>query len=312
MKGRASRVALLAGGVGGAKMAHGFQQILEPGALDVVVNVADDFELWGLHISPDLDTVVYTLAGIADPAHGWGIGGDTHEALEMLRRLGAPSWFSVGDRDLATHVRRTQLLREGRSLTDVTDALRQALGVPLQILPATDQPLRTVLDTDAGELDFQTYFVARGQRDEVQGVRFAGLAEAHPTDAALRAVREAELVVLAPSNPIVSIAPILELPGMREAVTSARSIAISPIVAGRALKGPADRMLASLGHDTSALGVARLYAGVVDAFVLDEADAALAPAVEALGMRALVLPTVMRTDADRAALASAVLDAMAG
>ena len=306
-------MALLAGGVGGAKMAHGFQQILEPGALEVVVNVADDFELWGLHISPDLDTVLYTLAGIADPTQGWGIAGDSHEALEMLRRLGAPAWFSVGDRDLATHVRRTQLLREGRlSLTDVTDALRQALGVPSQILPATDQPLRTLLQTDAGELDFQTYFVARGQRDEVRGVRFAGLAEARPTAAALRAVREGELVVLAPSNPIVSIAPILELPGMREAVTSARSIAISPIVAGRALKGPADRMLASLGHDTSALGVARLYAGLLDAFVLDDADAALAPAVEALGMRALVLSTVMRTDADRAVLASAVLDAMAG
>jgi LPPG:FO 2-phospho-L-lactate transferase len=312
MNGRASRVTLLAGGVGGAKMAHGFQQILEAGALDVVVNVADDFELWGLHISPDLDTVLYTLAGIADPAQGWGIAGDTHEALEMLRRLGAEAWFSVGDRDLATHVRRTQLLRERRSLTDVTDALRQALGVPSQILPATDQPLRTLLDTDAGELDFQTYFVARRQRDEVRGVRFAGLAEARATDAALRAVRDAELVVLAPSNPIVSIAPILELPGMREAVASARSVAISPIVAGRALKGPADRMLASLGHETSALGVARLYVGVVDAFVLDDADAALAPAVEALGMRALVLPTVMRTDADRAALASAVLDAMAG
>lgn len=305
-------MALLAGGVGGAKMAHGFQQILDPGALDVVVNVADDFELWGLHISPDLDTVFYTLAGIADPAQGWGIAGDTHEALEMLRRLGAPGWFSVGDRDLATHVLRTELLREGRSLTEVADTLRQALGVPSQILPATDQPLRTLLDTDAGELDFQTYFVARGQRDEVRGVRFAGLAEARPTDAALRAVREAELVVLAPSNPIVSIGPILELPGMREAVTSARSVAISPIVAGRALKGPADRMLASLGHETSALGVARLHGGVVDAFVLDEADAALASAVEGLGMRALVLPTVMRTDADRAALAGAVLDAMAG
>jgi len=303
------KVTLLAGGVGGAKMADGFQQVLPPGELTVIVNVADDFELFGLHISPDLDTVLYTLAGSADPATGWGIAGDTHAALEMLGRLGAPTWFSVGDRDLATHLRRTELLAGGRSLTDVTEALRTSLAVPSRILPASDQPMRTMLQTDAGELDFQTYFVARGQRDEVRGVRFAGLPEARPTEAALRAVREADLVVIAPSNPIVSIGPMLELPEMREAVAGARTVAISPIIAGRALKGPADRMLVSLGHDASALGVARLYTGLVDAFVLDEVDAELGPEVERLGMRALPLPTVMRSPVARASLARAILDA---
>jgi LPPG:FO 2-phospho-L-lactate transferase len=305
------RVTVLAGGVGGAKMAHGFQQVLAPGSLSVVVNVADDFELFGLHISPDLDTVLYTLAGIANPETGWGIAGDTHHALDMLGRLGGPTWFSIGDRDLGTHVRRSQLLRGGGSLTDATDALRTALGVPSIILPATDQPVQTMVQTDAGELDFQTYFVARGQRDEVRGVRFAGLADARPTEGAARAIGQAELVVLAPANPIVSIGPILELAGMRDAVRGATSAAVSPIIAGRALKGPADRMLSSLGCEATALGVARLYAGLVDTFVLDAADASLAPQVEALGMRALVLPTVMRTDADRAQLARAILDAVA-
>jgi LPPG:FO 2-phospho-L-lactate transferase len=301
------RVTVLAGGVGGAKMADGFQQLLPPGDLSAVVNVADDFELFGLHISPDLDTVMYTLAGIADPATGWGIRDDTHRALEMLGRLGGETWFRIGDADLATHLRRTQLLADGLSLTDATRSAAADLGVASHILPATDQRVRTLLQTDAGELDFQTYFVRRAQRDEVRAVRFDGMAQARASEAALVAVREADLVVIAPSNPIVSIGPILELPGMRAAVSTARSVAISPIVAGRALKGPADRMLASLGHESSALGVARLYQGLVDSFVLDEADASLAPSIEALGMAAVVLPTVMRSRRDRASLAGAIL-----
>ncbi|HEX5396001.1 MAG TPA: 2-phospho-L-lactate transferase [Candidatus Limnocylindria bacterium] len=303
-----SRVTVLAGGVGGAKMAHGFQQVLAEGDLSVVVNVADDFEVFGLHISPDLDTVMYTLAGVANPITGWGIRDDTHRALEMLGRLGGDTWFSIGDADLATHLRRTRLLADGCSLTDATRSLATALGVPSHVLPATDQQVATMLATDAGELDFQTYFVRRGQRDEVRAVRFDGLDDARPSAAALAAIRDADLVVLAPSNPIVSIGPILELDGMRQAVAASRTVAVSPIVAGRALKGPADRMLASLGHESTALGVARLYAGLVDRFVLDEADAALAPAVEALGMAVDVLPTVMHSDADRAAVGRAVLE----
>lgn len=302
------RVAVLAGGVGGAKMAHGFQQLLAPGKLSVVVNVADDFELFGLHISPDLDTVMYTLAGLANPVTGWGIRDDTHRAVEMLGRLGGDTWFSIGDADLATHLRRTQLLADGCSLTDATRSLAASLGVTSHVLPATDQRVATMLATDAGELDFQTYFVRRGQRDEVRAVRFDGLEAARPTEAAVAAIQDADLVVIAPSNPIVSIRPILELPGVSAAVAAAKSVAISPIVDGRALKGPADRMLTSLGYESSALGVARLYAGVVDRFVLDEADAGLAPQVEALGMRVAVLRTVMRSDDDRAVLARAVLD----
>ncbi len=300
-------VTVLAGGVGGAKMAHGFQQVLEPGQLTVVVNVADDFEHWGLQISPDLDTVLYTLAGIADPLTGWGIAHDTHHALEAMGRYGAPTWFSIGDRDLATHLRRTHALRAGASLTDVSRALSAALGVPSQIVPATDDPVRTLVGTDAGELDFQTYFVRRRQADEVRGIRFDGIEHARAGAAAMAAVASADLVVIAPSNPLVSIAPILELAGMRDAVHAASTIAVSPIVAGRALKGPADRMLASLGHEPTALGVARLYAGLVDRFVIDEADAALAPQVEAAGVPVSVLPTVMRGDAERASLARAIL-----
>jgi len=304
---KAKQVALLAGGVGGAKLAHGFQQVLPAGGLSVIINVADDLELFGLHVSPDLDTVLYTLAGLANPETGWGIAGDTFNALPLLERYGEPAWFRIGDADLATHVRRTHLLRDGVSLTDATGAMTAGLGVPSRILPATDQPLRTIVKTDAGELDFQTYLVQRAQRDEVRAVRFAGIDAARPSSAALQALAEADLVVLAPSNPIVSIGPILALPGVHEAIAARPSLAVSPIVAGRALRGPADRMLGSLGHEVSALGVARLYAGLVQRFVLDEADADLQPAVEALGMRAEVLPTVMRSDADRARLAEAII-----
>ncbi|MGH2356444.1 MAG: 2-phospho-L-lactate transferase [Candidatus Limnocylindria bacterium] len=303
------KVALLAGGTGGAKLAHGFQQVLGPGELSVIVNVADDFEHFGLHVSPDIDSILYTLAGLLDRDRGWGVAGDTTTALEMLARYGEPTWFRIGDADLATHLHRTRLLREGTSLTDATAAMAAALGVPSRLLPATDDRLRTLLQTDAGELEFQDYFVRLRQEPEVRAVRFDGIDSARPTEAVLAAVARAELVVIAPSNPIVSIGSVLALAGMREALVAAAApkVAVSPIVAGKALKGPADRMLASLGHEPTALGVARLYAGLADRFVLDEADAALAPQVEALGMAVTTLPTVMRSDADQAALARALL-----
>lgn len=303
------KVVLLAGGTGGAKLAHGFQQVLGPGELSVIVNVADDFEHFGLRISPDIDSILYTLAGLLDRDRGWGVAGDTTTALEMLARYAEPTWFRIGDADLATHLHRTRLLRDGASLTDATAAMTAALGVPSRLLPATDDRLRTLLQTDAGELEFQDYFVRLRQEPEVRAVRFDGIDSARPTEAVLAAVARAELVVIAPSNPIVSIGPILALAGMREAlvVAAAPKVAVSPIVAGKALKGPADRMLASLGHEPTALGVARAYAGMADRFVLDEADAALAPQVEALGMTVTTLPTVMRSDADQAALARALL-----
>jgi LPPG:FO 2-phospho-L-lactate transferase len=306
------KVTLLAGGTGGAKLAHGFQQVLAPGELTVIVNVADDAELFGLHVSPDLDSVLYTLAGLANAESGWGVAGDTWTALDMLGRYGEPTWFRVGDADLATHVRRSRLLGDGVSLTDATRSMAEALGVQTRVLPATDDRLRTVLQTDAGDLEFQDYFVRLRQEPEVRGVRFEGLDRARATPNVLHAIGKAGMLVIAPSNPVVSVEPILALAGVRQAMLAAGRqgtprIAVSPIVAGAALKGPADRMLTSLGHEATALGVARLYAGLVNTFVLDDADAGLAPHVEELGMEALVLPTVMRDDADRAALAEALL-----
>jgi LPPG:FO 2-phospho-L-lactate transferase len=303
------KVVLLAGGTGGAKLAHGFQQVLPPGDLTVIVNVADDAEPYGLPVSPDLDTIMYTLANVADRERGWGVAGDTTHALEMLGRYGAETWFTVGDADLATHLRRHQLLSQGLSPTDVTAQMATALGVPSRLVPATDDPLRTMIQTDAGELDFQTYFVRHRQADAVRRLRLAGVEEARPSPAALDALEAAELVVIGPSNPLVSIGPILAVKGMREAVMGSRAprIGVSGIVAGRALRGPADRMMATLGHEVSARGVARIYAGLLDLFVIDTADAALAPSIEELGMRVSVLPTVMSDDADRTALAGELL-----
>jgi LPPG:FO 2-phospho-L-lactate transferase len=301
------KVTLLAGGTGGTKLAHGFSMLPQV-ELTVIANVGDDVEMHGLLVCPDIDALLYTLAGLLDADRGWGVRDDTHTAHEMFERLGEPTWFRIGDADLAMHAHRTRLLREeGASLTDAVAATTTALGIGSRILPATDDRWRTLLDTDAGPLEFQDYFVQHRQQPEVSGVRFAG--DARPTDAVLQAIATAGLVVIGPSNPIVSIGPILALPGVTDALRAAqaRTVAVSPIVAGRALKGPADRMLASLGHESSALGVARIYAGLAAHFVLDETDAGLSPDVAALGMTATAMPTVMRSDADRATLAGAIL-----
>ena len=304
------KVALLAGGTGGAKLAHGLQAVLPPGDLTVIVNVGDDAEHNGLLVCPDLDTVMYTLAGLANREQGWGVAGDTFTAMAQLERYGAETWFRIGDADLATHVRRAHLMAGGASLSDATAQLATSLGIPGGLVPATDDRVRTRLATDAGELDFQAYFVERRQRDEVRGVRFDGADAARPSPGALAALARSDLVVIGPSNPIVSIGTILAIPGMREAVVAAPGprIGVSGIVAGKALRGPADRMLTSLGHESSALGVAQLYAGLVQRFVIDEADAGLAPAIEELGMAVSVLPTVMRDDEDRASLARALVE----
>ena len=301
------KVTVLAGGTGGTKLAHGFA-MLEEAELTVIANVGDDAEMHGLLVCPDIDALLYTLAGLVDAERGWGVRGDTHTAHAMFERLGEPTWFTVGDADLATHAHRTRLLAEGASLTDAVARMTTALGIESTILPATDDRHRTVIETDDGPLAFQEYFVRRRQEPEVRGVRFEG--HARPTAMALESILDAELLVIGPSNPIVSIGPILELPGIREALRGAAApvVAVSPIVAGRALKGPADRMLASLGHESSAVGVARLHAGLADRFVIDEVDAQLAPEIESLGMHVSVLPTVMRTDADRSALAQALIE----
>ena len=303
-------IVALAGGVGGAKMAQGLQAALPPGDLTVVVNTADDFELYGLHISPDLDTVMYTLAGIADPVNGWGVAGDTRNTLEAIARYGQEPWFLLGDQDFATHILRTAQLRTGMPLSVVTTQLSDALGIQTRIVPMTDNRVATLVETPAGTLEFQDYFVGRRQSDDVLGVAFAGIEQATAHPVALAAIREADGVVIAPSNPIVSVAPILATPGLRETLADAQRpiVAVSPIVGGYALKGPAAQMLATLGHEVSALGVARLYADVIDGFVIDEVDRELGPVIELLGPRVLVTATVMGDEADRRRLAGEVLD----
>ena len=303
------KVCALAGGVGGAKLAAGLQEALPPGDLTVVVNTADDFDLWALRICPDLDTVMYTLAGISNPETGWGLVGESFEALNMLARYGEDTWFMLGDRDLATHVLRTARLHAGQTLTTITGSLSGSMGVRSVILPMSDDMVSTALKTPVGLLEFQEYFVRRGQKDEVLGVELRGIEDARPTEAVLGTVAAADAVVFCPSNPVVSVGPILALPGMRDALaaSSAPKVAVSPIVGGRALKGPADRMLASLGHEVSAAGVAAMYEGLVDAMVVDRVDEGERAGIESLGMRVLVTDSVMRDAADRTRLAREVV-----
>jgi LPPG:FO 2-phospho-L-lactate transferase len=305
------RVVALAGGVGGARLAFGLQA--EIGAdLTVVVNTGDDLERHGLTVSPDLDTVMYSLGGIADPVQGWGLAGETFAAAAMLERYGEETWFRLGDRDLATHVVRTARLRTGALLSQVTIELARALGVRALIQPMSDESVRTEVRTDDGWLEFQEYFVHRHQEPTVHEVRFDGIDRAEVTARVRGEIGFAEAVVIAPSNPIVSIGPILGVRGMTDLVATARRggtpiVAVSPIVGGKAIKGPADRMLASLGHDPTALGVAQIYADVATGFVIDTVDADLAPAVERLGLRTHVTDTIMTDDAARIRLAREVL-----
>lgn len=313
-----ARVVVLAGGFGGARMAHGFALLGAAVELTVVGNTADDLEVHGLHVSPDLDTVMYTLAGLANPATGWGVRDETWSAAAMIERYGEPTWFGLGDRDLATHIVRTTRLRAGASLTQVTRELGTALGVEARLLPMSDESVRTKILVADGWLDFQDYFVRRGHRDAVLEVRFAGLASARPTGEVLSAVAAAQLIVVAPSNPFVSVAPIVELPGLLDSLRQARApvIAVSPIVGGAALRGPAADMMLALGDgESSAAGVARHYAGhypgLVDALVIDTADSATAEGVAATGIEPLVLGAVMKSHEDRRRLAGAILAAAA-
>jgi LPPG:FO 2-phospho-L-lactate transferase len=305
----AASVVVLCGGVGAARFLEGLVRVVDPETVTAIVNVADDAEFHGLRVSPDIDTVLYTLAGLVDPNQGWGMRDDTHVVQAALARLGRDTWFQLGDRDLATHIHRTALLREGVPLTEVTARLARSLGVRAGILPSSDGPQATMVRTDGGWLPFQEYFVHRRQQDTVHEVRFDG--GAMPAPGVIDAIDAARVVLLAPSNPIVSIGPILALAGVRAALarTSAPIVAISPIVGGEALKGPAGAMLASLGHEVSPVGVARLYADFLDVMVLDECDAALTRRVESAGPRAVVAPTIMRDLAAKEQLARAVIDA---
>ena len=311
----------LAGGVGASRLLRGLCSVVDPGMVVAVVNTADDVVLHGLHVSPDVDTVTYALAGVVHPEQGWGRAGETWavmEALAGLRAAAPPSsaagltWFRLGDRDLATHLYRTQRRREGAALSEVTAELARAWGVASRLLPMTDDPVETrVVVEDEGEVGFQEYFVRRAHAVAVRAVRFAGGEKARPAPGVLEALAGAERVVIAPSNPLVSIAPVLAVPGIDEAVAARRddTVAVSPIVAGAALRGPAARLLAELGHEPSVVGVARLWAPWAATLVIDEADAALAPAVEEEGVRCVVAPTVMRGPEEAAALARVVLAA---
>jgi len=311
---KTGQVVVLAGGVGAARFLEGLVQVVPPEEVFAVVNVGDDLEIAGLHVAPDIDTVLYTLAGRGDPETGWGLQGDTFHTFDALHSLSHEAWFRLGDRDLATHLYRTQRLREGVALSRVTAEIASALGVRARVTPVTDQRLRTMVQTEAGELAFQEYFVRRSQRDRVMGLRFDGAEAAEAAPGVHAAILNARALVIAPSNPFLSIGPILAVPALRDCVltTAAPVAAVSPIVGGRALKGPAAAILESLGHAVSALGVARLYQDLADVLVIDEEDRALAPQIEAeTELRCVVTPSVMHGPAEKRALAQMTLDALA-
>lgn len=305
----ARQVAVLCGGLGGSRFAHAAALAIGDEYVTVIGNVGDDLEFLGLHVSPDLDTVLYTLAGLLDENRGWGVRDETYAVLGQAQSLGAETWFTLGDRDIGLHVLRTERLRRGEPLSAVMKGLATSLGVSARLLPATDDPLRTVVLTEAGELDFQTWFVGRRHQDEVRGLRYDGAEASRPAPGVLDAIASAEAVIIAPSNPFVSIAPILAVPAIRSAVEAhPRVAAISPLVAGEAIRGPLAGMMRSLGHESSALGVARLYAGLAGIFVLDTADSVLASSIAALGLRPLVCDTVMVDPSARAAVGRQILE----
>ena len=305
-------IVALAGGVGGARLARGLIDVLSPDELVIGVNTGDDFEHLGLHISPDLDTVMYTLAGINNPVQGWGIAGETWSFMQALEQLGGETWFALGDRDLATHIERTRQLRAGQSLSAVTQRLCERLGVHHCVVPMTDHSVRTIVHSSAGPLAFQDYFVRRRAEPTVTHVHFAGAENAtmsHAMHAALDGT-DLDAVIVCPSNPYLSIAPILAVPGVRAALDRRRFpvVAVSPIVGGRALKGPAAKIMRELGHEPSSRTVAQFYCGLIDALVLDQADESLCGPIEALGIRTMVTDTVMKDHRLAVALARSVVE----
>jgi LPPG:FO 2-phospho-L-lactate transferase len=301
------KVVVLSGGVGGARFLRGVLAVADPDNVTIVGNVADDVEVLGLHISPDLDSILYTLTGLADEERGWGRAGETWNALESVARLGGESWFRLGDLDLGLHLVRTQLLREGRTLSEATEQIAHALGLTAALVPATDDPLRTFVETSAGTFPFQTWFVGRGHRDEVDAVHYAGAPEAMPAPGVVAALDEADVILIAPSNPYVSIAPILAVAGIRAALErrNASCVAVSPLIGGRAVKGPADRMLSRLAGGTTPAHVAGCYEGLIDVLVVDEADTPEEP-IRGVS-RTVVTQTLMTDSAAARRLAAAAL-----
>ena len=300
----------LAGGVGAARFLTGLIKLVDEEELTVIVNTGDDIELYGLHISPDIDIVTYTLAGIVDEEKGWGIKGDTFHCLRMLGKYGYETWFNLGDRDLATHIHRTYLLRSGLKLSEVTAEICRALGLKVRILPMTDDKFETRIITREGSMHFQEYLVKRGARDKVLGVEFVGVEDAKPAPGVIHSILNAEGVIVCPSNPIVSIGTILSVKGIREALrqTTARKVAITPIISGAPIKGPADKLMKGLGLEVSAYSVANLYKDFLDIFILDTADLMEKASIEKLGLRVRVTNTIMKSLEDKIRLASVVLE----
>jgi len=303
------RVTALAGGVGASKLLLGLYEVMDPAALTIVVNTGDDIVLHGLKISPDLDIVTYTLAGIVDSSKGWGIRDETFYALKRLAGYGRANWFNLGDRDLATHIHRTALLAEGKTLSQAAESICKALGVRSRILPMSDDPVPTMIDSNEGPLHFQEYLVKRRAEPVVRGIRFVGAETARPAPGVLEAICDADRIFICPSNPLISIGPILAIPGVREQVRAQKEkvFAVCPIVGGKSLKGPSDKMLTQLGHEATALGVAKLCPDFTGTFIIDPADKALAGPIAALGMKVAILPTVMKTRSQKRKLAGALL-----
>ena len=303
-------IAALAGGVGAARFLQGLVRIVPEKEVTVIVNTGDDIELYGLHVSPDLDIVMYTLAGIVDEEKGWGIRGDTFHCLETLRKYGHETWFNLGDRDLATHIYRTHLLKNGLSLSEVTSRLCQALGLSVKILPMTNDRFATKITTDSGLMHFQEYLVKRGAQDRVVNVVFEGAEEAQPAPRVVDSILESDVVIVCPSNPIVSIGTMLSVKNVRPALkeTKAKVVAISPIVGGHPIKGPADKLMQGLGLEVSAHSVAKLYQDFLDTFIIDQVDKAEKEHIESLGVQVIVTNTIMKTLEDKVQLAKVVLE----
>ena len=304
-----SKVLALAGGVGGAKLALGLRDILDEESLAIVVNTGDDEEFFGLHVSPDLDTVMYTLGGISNPDTGWGISGETFRSLNRLRQYGADTWFNLGDLDMATHIRRTELLSQGNTLSEVTSSMCSSLGITHPIFPMTDDILKTIVVTEVSDMSFQEYFVKNRCEPRVISLKFDSPSECSPSPGFVTALDQSDLLVFCPSNPFLSVDPILAVPGVRKKIENFRGsrISVSPIVGGEAIKGPAGKILRELGHEVSCVGVAKRYVGLCDVFIIDSVDVDLASSIEKLGMRVVVTNTIMNNDQQKRTLAQEIL-----
>jgi LPPG:FO 2-phospho-L-lactate transferase len=308
-------ITALAGGVGASKLLDGLSRVAPPEEISIVVNTGDDIEMFGLYIAPDLDIVTYTLAGVVNRENGWGLAGDTFNCLEqLLSYTGTERWFNLGDRDLAAHIFRAQLMRQGRSLSEIAERLRKALGVKSRILPMTDTHTPTTIITDEGEMHFQEYLVKRRAQPKVAGIRFENIESAKPAPGIEEVIRRSDAIIICPSNPLISIGPILAVPGLRDMLQAAKApvVAISPVVGGASLKGPTDRMLADLGMQVSAAQVARLYSDIADVFILDIQDEAAKPEIERLGLKVFVTDTVMSGLEEKIKLAKFTLEISCG